>query len=159
MRDSVAAVGYATTLAVAAYGGHAGFTALLDLRAEAGSSALAALCAAVAAAVFWPRGPLERLRERRRPALEIGCRTAGLFYLLFTAVTVAQNAGPYFDGADGVAETVMVAVFSLPMVVLFATGAMIWTTAGAGVFVSVAAARLWLRAAPPAGRGAAPHAG
>ncbi|WP_029007379.1 hypothetical protein [Azospirillum halopraeferens] len=147
MREIAIAVGYATTLALAAAAGHAGFTTLLDLRAEAEAGTLAALCAAVAAAVAWPRGPLERVQARPRAALEIGSRAAGLFYLLFTAVTVVQNAGPYFAQTSGMAETVMVALFSLPMVVLFATGAMIWSTAGAGFFLSILLARLWLRLA------------
>ncbi|HYD65172.1 hypothetical protein [Azospirillum sp.] len=147
MNDFRAAVGYVASVALSAWALHGAFTSFLTLRADPGSSIEAGLCALAAAALSWPRRPLHELPLRQRHAATIGSRTAGVFYLLFTALTVIERAPEYMEYVDGVAETVLYVVFSLPLLILFSTGAMIYGTAAAGFFVSIALATLWMRVA------------
>jgi hypothetical protein len=155
MKDIRAALGYAVSAALSAGVLHGAFTAFLTLRADPGSSTEAGLCALVAAALSWPRRPLEELPLRQRHAATVGSRTAGLFYLMFTAVTITERAPEYMEYVDGWAETILYVVFSLPLLVLFSTGAMIYGTAAAGFFVSIGLATLWMRLARRLAAGAA----
>ncbi|HYH19990.1 MAG TPA: hypothetical protein VD995_15360 [Azospirillum sp.] len=147
MKDFRAALGYVVSVALSAWALHGAFTAFLTLRADPGSSTEAGLCALVAAALSWPRRPLHELPLRQRHAATVGSRTAGLFYLLFTATTVVERAPEYMEYVDGLAETILYVVFSLPLLVLFSTGAMIYGTAAVGFFVSIGMATLWMRVA------------
>ncbi|HEY0832428.1 MAG TPA: hypothetical protein VGE72_00855 [Azospirillum sp.] len=147
MKGITAALGYVVSIALSAWALHGAFTSLLTLRADPGSSVEAGLCALVAAALSWPRRPLHELPLRQRHAATIGSRTAGLFYLLFTATTVIERAPEYMQFVDGVAETLLYVVFSLPLMIMFSTGAMIYGTAAAGFFVSILLATLWARVA------------
>ncbi|HYG89125.1 MAG TPA: hypothetical protein VD978_23020 [Azospirillum sp.] len=151
MRDGATALGYALTVALAAIVFYAGFTTLLDLRADPLAYGAVALCGTISGAVAWPRTHEEF--GRSHVALQIGSRTAIWFYLLFTTATVTERFPEYFGEIDGGTQTLMTMLFSLPALIVASLGAMIYATFGAAFFISAFIAGGWVRlarrAAPP----------
>ena len=147
MRDIATGLGYALTIAVAAILFYVGYTWLLGLRSDTPAMAAAGVCGAIAGALAWPPPPGDGVFNRRRADLVIGSRTALLFYVLFTIATVVERFPEYFGTVDGVHHTLATLLLSLPGLVVVSLGVMIYATMGAAFFVSVVAARFWVRQA------------
>ncbi|WP_448189822.1 hypothetical protein [Azospirillum sp. sgz301742] len=144
MRDIATALGYTLTVALAAFACYVGYTTILGLRSDPLAQVAAALCGVVSGAVAWPRPPLAVALSRPHIALQIGSRTALLFYLLFTTATVVERFPEYFGEVDGVNQSVATLLLSLPALVVMSLGAMIYATFGAAFFLSVFLASIWV---------------
>lgn len=148
MKKLSAALGYVVTVALAAGALHWLYSSLLHTWVDTGSAGIAAMCGGLAAGLAWPRVNRSTGTAGRRVIMEVSARTAGIFYLSFTAMTVGGALfAEYVGQADGALEAAAIIVLSLPLAVLFSTGAMIYLTAGAAFFASLAAAAVWVRVA------------